>query len=179
MPHWKNCCHWLSPPVSLLLWNLTTTKGKQCHCCILFSSILILGAKCTLIISEIGITVGSLNGLLLWSILCIPIPVKGQLYAPLISNIGHQTSSCTFVTMDTSLWWSSIYPENAKPHRIPTSLPATPYMKDNKSTVKPQQENLHAINLFFIGGGGGWNNQQCEQVSTVFYLFIIFQWEAR
>ena len=48
-----------------------------------------------------------------------------------------------------------IYPENAKPHRIATSLPATPYMKDNKSTVKPQQENLHAINLFYWGGGGG------------------------
>lgn len=42
-----------------------------------------------------------------------------------------------------------IYPENAKPHRIATSLPATPYMKDNKSTVKPQHENLHAINLFY------------------------------
>lgn len=47
-----------------------------------------------------------------------------------------------------------IYPENAKPHRIPTSLPTTPYIKDNKSTVKPQQENLHAINLFNLGGGG-------------------------
>ena len=58
VPHWKKCCHWLCPPVSLLLWNLTTTKEKQCHFCILFSSILILGAKCTLIISELGITVG-------------------------------------------------------------------------------------------------------------------------
>lgn len=67
---------------------------------------------------------------------------------------------------------------------IISGCPATPYMKDNKSTVKPQQENLHAIIFFFLGGGGGrvrkgWNNQQCEQVSTVFYLFIIFQWEAR
>lgn len=38
---------------------------------------------------------------------------------------------------------------------IISGCPATPYMKDNKSTVKPQQENLHAIIFFFLGVGGG------------------------
>ena len=40
----------------------------------------------------------------------------------------------------------------------------TPCMKDNRSTVKPQQECLHAINFSYWGGWGGGEGGSEERV---------------
>ena len=158
------------PTCFIAYYNLTTTKEKQCHCCILFWSILILGANC-------NFRTRNHCRLIEWIIM-----VDYSLYSYSSKrwiictlDLKHRSPNL-FLYFPNNGYLSImiIYPENAKPHRIPTSLPTTPYMKDNKSTVKPQQENLHAINLFNWEGGKG----KREIISSVnkFQQCFIWKW---